>query len=44
MRKIEREASLLVIGPAPALVVRFARRFAKEGYHACLCRRSDLEG
>ena len=34
----------LVIGAGAGIGGTVARRFAQEGYHACLCRRSDLEG
>jgi len=34
----------LVIGAGAGIGGNVARRFAREGYHACLCRRSDLEG
>lgn len=34
----------LVIGAGAGIGGTVARRFAKEGYHACLCRRSDLAG
>src|SRR5215470_11799157 len=34
----------LVIGVGAGIGGNVARRFAHEGYHACLCRRSDLEG
>ena len=34
----------LVIGAGAGIGGTVARRFAREGYHACLCRRSDLEG
>ena len=34
----------LVIGAGAGIGGNVARRFAQEGYHACLCRRSDLEG
>ena len=34
----------LVIGAGAGIGGSVARRFAREGYHARLCRRSDLEG
>ncbi len=34
----------LVIGAGAGIGGNVARRFAQEGYHACLCRRSDEEG
>jgi NAD(P)-dependent dehydrogenase (short-subunit alcohol dehydrogenase family) len=34
----------LVIGAGAGIGGNVARRFAQQGYHACLCRRSDLEG
>ncbi|MEQ1755332.1 MAG: SDR family NAD(P)-dependent oxidoreductase [Micropepsaceae bacterium] len=34
----------LVIGAGAGIGGNVARRFAREGYHACLCRRRDLEG
>src|SRR5262245_29088371 len=34
----------LVIGAGAGIGGNVARRFAREGYHACLCRRSDLDG
>ncbi len=34
----------LVIGAGAGIGGNVARRFAQEGYHAVLCRRSDLEG
>jgi NAD(P)-dependent dehydrogenase (short-subunit alcohol dehydrogenase family) len=34
----------LVIGAGAGIGGNVARRFAQEGYHACLCRRSDSEG
>jgi NAD(P)-dependent dehydrogenase (short-subunit alcohol dehydrogenase family) len=34
----------LVIGAGAGIGGTVARRFAREGYHACLCRRSDAEG
>src|ERR1700754_5213670 len=34
----------LVIGAGAGIGGNVGRRFAREGYHACLCRRSDLEG
>jgi NAD(P)-dependent dehydrogenase (short-subunit alcohol dehydrogenase family) len=34
----------LVIGAGAGIGGTVARRFAQEGYHACLCRRSDPEG
>lgn len=34
----------LVIGAGAGIGGTVGRRFAKEGYHAVLCRRSDLEG
>jgi NAD(P)-dependent dehydrogenase (short-subunit alcohol dehydrogenase family) len=34
----------LVIGAGAGIGGTVARRFAQEGYHAALCRRSDLEG
>lgn len=34
----------LVIGAGAGIGGTVARRFAKEGYHAVLCRRSDLDG
>src|SRR5258708_27605402 len=34
----------LVIGAGAGIGGTVARRFAQEGYHACLCRRSDSEG
>ena len=34
----------LVIGAGAGIGGNVARRFAKEGYHACLCRRSDEDG
>ena len=34
----------LVIGAGAGIGGTVARRFAQEGYHACLCRRSDSDG
>src|SRR5437667_11437811 len=34
----------LVIGAGAGIGGNVARRFAQEGYHACLCRRRDLDG
>src|SRR6516165_6885777 len=34
----------LVIGAGAGIGGNVARRFAQEGFHACLCRRSDLDG
>jgi len=34
----------LVIGAGAGIGGNVARRFAREGYHACLCRRSDQTG
>ncbi len=34
----------LVIGAGAGIGGNAARRFAQEGYHACLCRRSDSDG
>jgi NAD(P)-dependent dehydrogenase (short-subunit alcohol dehydrogenase family) len=34
----------LVIGAGAGVGGNVARRFAQEGYHACLCRRSDEDG
>jgi NAD(P)-dependent dehydrogenase (short-subunit alcohol dehydrogenase family) len=34
----------LVIGAGAGIGGTVARRFAQEGCHACLCRRSDSEG
>ena len=34
----------LVIGAGAGIGGNVARRFAQEGYHAVLCRRSDKEG
>ena len=34
----------LVIGAGAGIGGNVARRFAREGYHACLCRRSDQAG
>ena len=34
----------LVIGAGAGIGGNVAKRFAVEGYHACLCRRSDEEG
>src|ERR1700732_5217807 len=34
----------LVIGAGAGIGGNVARRFAQEGYHACLCRRSGLDG
>jgi NAD(P)-dependent dehydrogenase (short-subunit alcohol dehydrogenase family) len=34
----------LVIGAGAGIGGNVARRFAQAGYHACLCRRRDLEG
>ena len=34
----------LVIGAGAGIGGTVARRFAREGYHACLCRRTDEEG
>lgn len=34
----------LVIGAGAGIGGNVARRFAREGYHSCLCRRSDLDG
>src|SRR5215510_520020 len=34
----------LVIGAGAGIGGTVARRFAEEGYHACLCRRSDADG
>lgn len=34
----------LVLGAGAGIGGTVARRFAREGYHACLCRRSDREG
>jgi len=38
------EPVCLVIGAGAGIGGNVARRFAQEGYHACLCRRSDLDG
>ena len=35
---------LLVIGAGAGIGGSVAQRFAAEGYHVCLCRRSDEEG
>ena len=34
----------LVLGAGAGIGETVARRFAQEGYHACLCRRSDAAG
>jgi len=34
----------LVIGAGAGIGGNVAKRFAQEGYHACLCRRSDADG
>ena len=34
----------LVVGAGAGIGGNVARRFAREGYHACLCRRSDQDG
>lgn len=34
----------LVLGAGAGIGGTVARRFAREGYHACLCRRSDADG
>jgi NAD(P)-dependent dehydrogenase (short-subunit alcohol dehydrogenase family) len=34
----------LVVGAGAGIGGNVARRFAQQGYHACPCRRSDLEG
>ena len=34
----------LVLGAGAGIGGTVARRFAQEGYHACLCRRSDAAG
>ena len=34
----------LVIGAGAGIGGNVAKRFAREGYHACLCRRSDQDG
>jgi NAD(P)-dependent dehydrogenase (short-subunit alcohol dehydrogenase family) len=34
----------LVIGAGAGIGGNVAKRFAQEGMHACLCRRSDEEG
>ena len=34
----------LVIGAGAGIGGNVAKRFAREGYHACLCRRSDEAG
>jgi len=34
----------LVVGAGAGIGGTVGRRFAREGYHACLCRRSDLDG
>ena len=34
----------LVLGAGAGIGGTVARRFAQEGYHACLCRRSDADG
>jgi NAD(P)-dependent dehydrogenase (short-subunit alcohol dehydrogenase family) len=34
----------LVVGAGAGIGGTVGRRFAQEGYHACLCRRSDLDG
>lgn len=34
----------LVVGAGAGIGGNVARRFAREGYHACRCRRSDAEG
>ena len=38
------EPVCLVIGAGAGIGGNVARRFAAEGYHACLCRRSDVDG
>lgn len=38
------EKVILVVGAGAGVGESVARRFAKEGYHACLCRRSDDHG
>ena len=34
----------LVIGAGAGIGGNVAKRFAREGYHACVCRRSDRDG
>ena len=34
----------LVLGAGAGIGGTVAKKFAKEGYHSCLCRRSDQEG
>ena len=34
----------LVLGAGAGIGGTVAKKFAKEGYYACLCRRSDQEG
>ena len=34
----------LVIGAGAGIGGNVAKRFAREGFHACLCRRSDEDG
>ena len=34
----------LVIGAGAGIGGNVAKRFASDGYHSCLCRRSDEEG
>ena len=38
------KAVCLVIGAGSGIGGNVAQRFAWEGYHACLCRRSDEDG
>jgi NAD(P)-dependent dehydrogenase (short-subunit alcohol dehydrogenase family) len=42
--KSNMKAVCLVLGAGAGIGGNVARRFAQEGYHACLCRRSDLDG
>eukprot|EP00547_Thalassionema_nitzschioides_P018907 CAMPEP_0194241316 /NCGR_PEP_ID=MMETSP0158-20130606/7218_1 /TAXON_ID=33649 /ORGANISM="Thalassionema nitzschioides, Strain L26-B" /LENGTH=262 /DNA_ID=CAMNT_0038976181 /DNA_START=8 /DNA_END=796 /DNA_ORIENTATION=+ len=42
--KLLNEKVILVIGAGAGIGVNVAKRFAQQGYHACLCRRSDDQG
>jgi NAD(P)-dependent dehydrogenase (short-subunit alcohol dehydrogenase family) len=41
---MQEKAVCLVLGAGAGIGGTVARRFAQEGYHACLCRRTDAEG